>query len=374
MGLRIVPVQVPDSLTAEVGADLRAAVEVERAATVATWGHEDLADTLEEAWAWTSEREYGHRERFVAVNDAGDVVGAALLALHSEDNDHLGEVWVATRPDRRRQGIGSALADRVEDEVRAAGRRTALTWTDHAVEPRGAGDADRVVPRSGSGSVPADACAAFALRRGYHLEQAERHSELAVPVPPDLLDGLEAAATPAAAGYRVVTWTDGAPRERLEDYALLHTRMSTDAPLAGLDIEEEVFDAARVRAYEREHRRSGHRLLVAAAEHERSGRLVAFTVLAVREEGRSAVFQDATLVLREHRGHRLGMLVKIANLRLLADIFPHARRVRTDNATENAHMLAINVALGFVPAGVQGLWQKELREAPTTEPGPQDRA
>ena len=51
----------------------------------------------------------------------------------------------------------------------------------------------------------------------------------------------------AAAGYRTHTWRDEIPAERLDDVAVLWTRMSTDAPSAGLDQHEERWDAARVR-------------------------------------------------------------------------------------------------------------------------------
>ena len=58
------------------------------------------------------------------------------------------------------------------------------------------------------------------------------------------------------------------------------------------------------------------------------------------------------------------MLVKIANLRRLAG-YPDVQRVTTFNAAENDHMLAINVALGFRPAGWDGEWQRSVApEAP----------
>ena len=61
-----------------------------------------------------------------------------------------------------------------------------------------------------------------------------------------------------------------------------------------------------------------------------------------------------------HRGRRLGMLVKAANLRRLTGELPAVRRVDTWNAEENAWMLAINVALGFRPSGGAGEWQLAL--------------
>ena len=65
-------------------------------------------------------------------------------------------------------------------------------------------------------------------------------------------------------------------------------------------------------------------------------------------------------MLREHRGHRLGALVKVANLeRLLAEA-PDARRVHTWNADENTHMNAINDAMGFVPRQRESIWRLDL--------------
>lgn len=54
------------------------------------------------------------------------------------------------------------------------------------------------------------------------------------------------------------------------------------------------------------------------------------------------------------------MLVKILNIRRLLAGYPNVERVVTFNAAENDHMLAINVALGFRPAGYDGEWQKTL--------------
>ena len=72
---------------------------------------------------------------------------------------------------------------------------------------------------------------------------------------------------------------------------------------------------------------------------------------------RLAYHQD-TLVLREHRGHGLGLVLKLANVPVLRRAFPEVRTVRTWNAVENAHMLAVNDAMGYVTSGFLREWQK----------------
>ena len=57
--------------------------------------------------------------------------------------------------------------------------------------------------------------------------------------------------------------------------------------------------------------------------------------------------QGGTLVLEEHRGHRLGMAIKLANLRRYRCGSPTSRTVHSWNADTNAPMIAINEALGF---------------------------
>jgi hypothetical protein len=138
------------------------------------------------------------------------------------------------------------------------------------------------------------------------------------------------------------------------------SRMSTDAPTGALSYEPETWDVARVRHVEDTWRRAGLSSLVAAARHRATGELAAYTVLQVAADKPWLASQDDTLVAAGHRGHRLGMLVKILNLRRLRDGYPEVQRVITFNAAENDHMLGINIALGFKPAGYDGEWQRSV--------------
>jgi len=89
------------------------------------------------------------------------------------------------------------------------------------------------------------------------------------------------------------------------------TRMRTDAPSAGLEEPEQVGTVERViELDERNTRMNPRQRLFAAVKHLPSGTLAGFTQLSVAPQPNRAVDQYATLVLREDRGHRLGMLLK----------------------------------------------------------------
>jgi GNAT superfamily N-acetyltransferase len=295
--------------------------------------------------------------RLVAVpRGTTDVVGRAMVGLPLVGNTHVAVVYVGVHPDRRREGIGSALFDAGLRIAREAGRRVVLSDSSYAVEPPPGPDA--LAAPTGSGRIPADHDATrFALARGFALEQVQRHSVLDVPVPPGVLDPLR---PDVGDDYRTHLMRDVYDERWLDQLAVLKTRMSTDAPRAGLELDEDPWDADRVRAAADDVRARGQGFLAAVVEHVPTGTLAGFSMVEFPLDKPPVVFQGDTLVLREHRGRRLGMLAKIAVLDALPAVRPHAARIHTWNAQENAHMLAINVALGYRQASVDAEWQRSL--------------
>jgi hypothetical protein len=98
--------------------------------------------------------------------------------------------------------------------------------------------------------------------------------------------------------------------------------------------------------------------MTVAARDDRTGQLVGFSELSIPADRSRPAQQCDTLVLSEHRGHRLGMLLKLANLVDLHALSPLPPMVTTFNAEENRHMLDVNEALGFRAFGSAGCWRK----------------
>lgn len=300
-----------------------------------------------------------HRKvhRLVAVpRGSTDAVGRAMVGLPLVGNTHTAVVYVEVRPGWRRQGIGSALFDAGLQLARDAGRSVVISDSSYAVEPPpGLPGLDSP---TGSGRIPVDDDSTrFALSRGFVLEQVVRHSVLHVPVPAAVVGPLRRDPGP---DYRVHTMQDAYDEVWLDQLAILRTRMSTDAPHAGLELEEDPWDADRVRTGVQDVRERGQGFLSAVVEHVPTGTLAGFSEVAYPWDKPPVVFQEDTLVLREHRGHGLGMLAKIAVLDALAAARPQAERIHTWNAQENRHMLAINVTLGFRQESVEAAWQRAM--------------
>ncbi|MGM0928628.1 MAG: GNAT family N-acetyltransferase [Actinomycetota bacterium] len=363
--ITIAPLLIPEALDGAAGADFTASVELANLVNCLIWGNNDFwvspAASLEGARA----NDYAVTYLW-AAKDGDRHVGRALLELSLQDNVQNGYVFVAVHPEYRRRGIGRQLLAEAEAFAGSRGRTTLQAWSEHPAgfELEGPGV---VQAESGVGSLPAASPAVrFATVSGFRLEQVELCSSLPLPADPGRLAGqLAAAAAKTGGNYRLVEWSDNYPPEYLNHYAALRQRMSTDVPLGELDYEEEAWDAARVRHMEANLKRMNGRSLVVTTQYVPTGDLVGHTVLEWFPEQPEVVFQEDTLVLRAHRGHNLGLWIKVRNLQRVAEAWPQGRRLYTWNAAENSHMLDINNALGFAPAGYEAAWQKKLHASST---------
>ena len=337
MTVDIVAVDPLDPTQAELFAGWRAVLE---ASTRLEYGDDHSVYSADEYRAKFRNQHYERRTAWVA-QVGGEVVGHLEVGLPLNDNTHRVDFTLAVHPDHRRKGIGSTLLETLERLAHDKGRTVLGVESDVA-----AGHDD-----------PAEG---FAGRHGYLAAQRDLRSTLTLPIRPDELAAARADAEQHADGYETLTSWDGIPDGWLADRAELSRRMSTDAPLGQIDMNEQEWDGERVRRNVELALEQGRRLVETVARHRATDRLIAFTTMAVSQDNPDAAYQWDTLVLREHRGHRLGLLVKAVNLRALITQLPNVRRIHTWNATENEPMLRVNRALGFAPVGQATEWQKTL--------------
>jgi RimJ/RimL family protein N-acetyltransferase len=124
-----------------------------------------------------------------------------------------------------------------------------------------------------------------------------------------------------------------------------------------------MWDGARVRETEERIRLQGMRSYVVAARQDATGELSGFTQVETNPAEPARGFQGVTAVLRAHRGHRLGLALKLAMLDLLTASEPQLERLFTSSSAANDHMIAINEALGYRVLGrPDRFWQLPLEK------------
>jgi GNAT superfamily N-acetyltransferase len=335
-----------EELTLAVGDPLSEQwIAVHDAASRALWGAGAPGLTVEELLD-IAPRRAEHRRAFALWASDGDPlpgggadapIAVAQTIQHERDNTETGGLLLSVHPEHQRRGHGSRLLEHCESVLREAG---CTRLHDHADSPDESGGA----------------ATGFALSHGYRLTQTHVSQDLSLPLADDTMGTLDPGLDPAA--YVVETAVNALPEEWLEDRALLARRMSTDAPMGDIDLDEQKWDANRVR--QQWNTPSPIWAVESVVRHVPSGHLVGFTDIVVRPGTPQLAVQTDTLVLREHRGHALGQALKVANLRALQREKPEVTAVRTWNADTNVHMIAINERLGFRPTGWSREWVKEL--------------
>jgi len=354
--LSVERVATPDSISAPDARDFVAMIEVFNRGVDHDIGLDHLRwEPSEMLPSWLDQR-YVARGGHL-VRRAGEPVGALQWSASREDGARNLEFDLVTTAEGRGHGIEALLMRRLLDDAREQGRTALQTFSIHRVDA----PEEHLDAPTGHGSVPLDAWSRFFLDQGFVLQQVERNSAFDLRGPLAAVRRmLDEALAHAGADYRVVTWTGATPERHREAFAYVLSRMSTDVPMSDLDVPAETWDVERVMHRDRRLAAGGLLIGVAAVEHVPSGRLVAYNELGIGEDRTRPTNQWGTLVVTEHRGRRLGTIVKCANLLRWAELVPTSPFVSTFNAEENRPMLDVNEAIGFVPLTVAGAWQRTL--------------
>jgi GNAT superfamily N-acetyltransferase len=277
---------------------------------------------LRHGWDGEPPQTYVHR------NERGRIVGMLEIWLPTWDNTHVGSLHVIVDPTVRRQGLGRRLFNAGVEKIKAEGRTLLL--------------ADAY-----AGTAGVDFLTAMGLEKA--AESVLRRQDL-IAADWTRLDEEYAKAREKATAYELLRIAGSTPAEMLDDVADMASAMN-DAPKEELEIEDEVFTGERLRIFEEALAARGRRLYRVIARHRETGELAGHSLVGVDVERPWQSHQFDTSVVRAHRGHRLGLLVKLDMLRWLAEEEPQLRVLDTDNAASNSHMIAVNEILGYKVTG-----------------------
>jgi GNAT superfamily N-acetyltransferase len=298
------------------------------------WGH---PLTVHEATGLLRHHWDGEPPRVFLATVDDEAVATGNFYVSEYDNRHLAWVDVEVVPRHRRCGYGSELLGFLLDLTKASGRTTV-----------------------GTDGWDTEAARGFAARHGLEVKSHEvnRRQHLA-ELDWTILDQRCEEAAPHAAAYELVRWPRRTPPDQLPALAAMVAAIN-DAPTDDLDVEDEVFTPERVAAYEHAHEARDIRIHRLVARHRESGALAGQTVVGVEGERPQLAEQHDTSVVAAHRGHRLGLVLKIEMLRWLREEQPQVETIDTWNAASNDHMIGVNAALGYRVMGRGLAFQRAL--------------
>ncbi len=263
------------------------------------------------------------QECWLATADSGAPLGCYAIELPQRENQQNGFINLVVGVGSRRRGIGTALLAHAAQRAATTGRT--LLMGEARVGASGAAFADAIGARAGL----------LGVRRILDVGDDLRAR----------LPGLRLDAQAHATGYSLRRWIGPTPDDLVAGVCELNAAMA-DAPHDAA-YEPITWDAARLRAAEQRSVTQGTHDYSVAAVEDRTGEVAALTQVTIDPAGAPGwVYQQLTAVTRPHRGHRLGLLVKVAMLEWLASAEPQIRHIVTGNAAANKHMIAVNAALG----------------------------
>jgi GNAT superfamily N-acetyltransferase len=247
-------------------------------------------------------------QAWLATCDSGEPIGASWLELPERENRRNAFAHVIVAPHRRRRGAGRALLANLAASAALADRTLLMGET--RIGSAGTPFAQATGGRTGMRDV----------RRTQEFDQGLRAR----------LPDLRASAEPHAVGYTLRSWCGLTPEEYVGGVCALFTALG-DAPHDDA-FEPAAWDPARLRRAEQRLLAQGTRCHSVAAVTTAAGEVAAITQVNVEPGRPEWGWQEITAVTKPHRGHRLGLLVKVAMLELVAEREPGLRHIATFNA------------------------------------------
>lgn len=280
---------------------------------------------------------------FVCLDDEdGRMVSVGFVFLPLLDNTEKTYTGVFVTPRERGRGLGTAMTDHVVEFARSVGRTVVLAEATYSFDRR----EDHPYRR-------------FAERHGFALASTEVRRVLELPVSDELLREWIDESAQHHGAYRIQSFVNELPDELLPSVCHVMNQLVLDAPTGDIDFEPEQITPEIRRAHDERATKAGLTRYETVAM-DASGTAVAVTALGLHEDDPHKAMQWATIVQKEHRGHRLGLAVKAANLRAFQLAQPQAALITTCNEEHNGPMVDINERLGFRPVELLVEFQRKL--------------
>lgn len=277
---------------------------------------------------------------FAAYDDEGRVVGTSMMNLPISENLQTVFGDISVPADHRNGGVGAALLTDLERRALEIGRpRVIMTVTS---PPDGVGPGER-----------------FAVAHGYTLANREGFKVVELAASEPRWAALEEQVAERIGDYRIVEWGNRTPDEHMKGLCSALSRFMTMVPLGELVIEDSDWTPERIRAAEARSDDIGRQSFCAAAISP-AGELVGYTEVRISVQQSSHASIGITMVLAGHRGHSLGLAMKLATHRSLRAAYPACEFVETTNAEANPHMNSVNEKLGYRLVEVSIDIQKDL--------------
>jgi hypothetical protein len=228
-------------------------------------------------------------------------------------------------PDDRRRGHGSVIMNEVLRIARQTNRNT--IWVGTAEDDQGA--------------------RCFVEKFGFRYASHDaRRRQLLADVDQSEVQRLWALAETTAADYCLERLQPPIADDVLGELVEV-TAAINDAPMGALTYEDEKFDGQRLADFETAVKGRGEREYRVLARQRKTGEVGGHTMVVVHPLRPEVGGQADTAVARQHRGHRLGLLLKIDMMRWLADVEPQLKIIETWNNVDNNFMINVNEALGY---------------------------
>lgn len=251
---------------------------------------------------------------------ARGMVGSLFVVSRLRDNADLATLHLHVDPARWGSGVATALVEHAEGLAAERGWRVLETQI-HANPDLGQ--------------------LHFAQRRGFVPVNEHSERRLAIPVSPDI-------DAPIEDPYAIEVGLGAVPSQWAQSYCDVLNRLNLDAPQGDRQVEPTSLTPESIAEQDADLEAAGRTRITAYAL---AGDEVVGISCVVAEPDQPTARQWATLVLPEHRGHGLGLALKLAVATQIPVACPDVTDVVTTNARTNTHMIAVNEALGYQVTG-----------------------